>query len=353
MMEDGSPIIAAMTGAPNVLLRYCGANNASVITRTSGGEWDVEEAVTESGTAATGEAGSDYGFVVGYYMGLALDPSGNPAVAYKDVHTGSIMSDDRRRADLEFAWKQGGGWQAYPVDFGEGAGDENQLVFDQQGNPIIAYIVPTENLVNNRQGLWVTRSTDGGTTWDRVRLLGGSLPERPAITVDDGGTLHVLYYNPELGVPTLASLTDPERFEDATQGWTIEVLGDRLFDEGYAPSMKVSPEGHLTVAYYRCTRSNAELGACKVDMDGLIFAWRDTRTDRWTYEEVDTGTNPADVDDADLRNELAFGFCGLEPSLTYNAAGEVIIAYRCEVDDGTRSKRKVSQIKLATRSLLP
>jgi len=353
MTTDGSPVIAAMTGAPNVEVRYCGANNASLITRNAGGGWDIEDAVTESGTAATGEAGSDYGFVVGYHMGLALDPSGNPAVAYKDVHSGSIQSDDRRRADLEFAWKQGNDWQAFPVDFGEGAGDDNQIVFDTDGNPVIAYSIETENLVNLRQGLWVTRSPDGGTTWERVKLIGGKMPERPAITVDDEGTLHVLYYNPELGFPTLATLTDPSNFENVAQGWTIEALGDRLYDEGYAPSMKVSPGGHLTIAYYRCTESDKDLGTCLIDTDGVIFAWRDPGNGEWTYELVDKGTDPGDFDNQDVRNSLAYGFCGQKPSLAFDAAGQALIAYRCEVDDGTGEKRKVSQIKLATRPVLP
>ena len=110
---SGAPTIATMTGTPVAQIRYCGANDVGLYTRGAAGDWPLETAVVDSGQAATGEAASDYGDVVGYWPALAFDPQGNPAVAYKDVHAGGMQSDDFRRADLELAWRRGG-WQALP-----------------------------------------------------------------------------------------------------------------------------------------------------------------------------------------------------------------------------------------------
>jgi len=47
--------------------------------------------------------------VVGFWPALAFDQNGNAAIAYRDVHTGVLQSDDWRRADLELAFGSGGG----------------------------------------------------------------------------------------------------------------------------------------------------------------------------------------------------------------------------------------------------
>ena len=331
---DGTPVIATMTGDPLAEQRYCGVNDVGLMARR-GAAWQTETAVTNSGQARTGEAGSDFGEVVGYYPSLAFDRSGQPAVAYKDVHSGSIQSDDRRRADLELAWRQGGSWRAIPVDYGTGAGNFNKLAFDLQDRPVIAYYVPTESLDMTRQGIWATRSSDAGQTWERVQLYNLSTSERPALAIHpQTGAPHVLYYQARKGYPTLATLTDDDKFGSLAQGWSLEDIGDSRYDEGYSPAIAFSPEGTLAVAYYRCTKSIGTLGDCTSDDDALIFAWRDGQ--EWVREVVDEG----DVG----------GVCGQRPSLTFDADGYAVIAYRCEVEVEGRLQ---SQIKFARRKSLP
>lgn len=330
---NGNPVIATMTGAPLPLQKYCGVNDMGLMTR-QGAMWQTETAVTSSGDAATGEPGSDFGEVVGYFPSLAFDSSGQPAIAYKDVHSGSIQSDDRRRADLELAWRQGNSWRAIPVDFGQGAGNYNQLRFDAQNRPTIAYYMPTESLEQNRQGIWVTRSEDDGATWPRVQLYNQSTSERPSMAIDNDGKPHVVFYHANKGYPSLASLEDAAEFESSSKGWKLQDIGDSRFDEGYSPSMAIGPDGQLAVAYYRCTKSTGTLGDCTTEDDALIFAFEDNG--EWTREVVDEG----DVG----------GYCGSKPSLTFDADGYAVIAYRCEVEaNGTLQ----SQIKLARRKSLP
>jgi hypothetical protein len=327
----GEPQIAAMVGDPVPFPAYCGANDVGLITR-SGGTWTEEVAVATSGQAATGEPGSDYGEVVGYYPTLAYDANGDPAIAYKDVHSGSIQSDDRRRADLELAWRRGGGWDAIPVDFGVGAGNFNQMLFDRSGAPIISYYMPTESLEEARQGIWVTRSGDDGATWDRIQLYSQANTERPAMaTNDETGELHVVYYRSDRGYPVLATLESGGDLTDLANAWTIEDIGDSRYDEGYAPSMAVSPSGRVAVAYYRCTRSADELGDCKTDEDAVVFAWRDG-DGTWEREIVDEGED---------------GFCGEAPSLAFDVGNRPVIAYRCD-EDGQQGV-----IKFAVREALP
>lgn len=330
---NGNPVIAAMTGDPLAMYRYCGVNDMGLLTK-QGNAWQPETAVTNSGQASTGEPGSDFGEVVGYFPSLAFDASGQPAVAYKDVHSGSIQSDDRRRADLELAWRQGNTWRAIPVDFGTGAGDFNQLRFDSQGRPNIAYYVPTESLEQTRQGIWITRSTDDGATWPRVQLYNQATSERPALATAQDGQLHVAYYHAAKGYPALATLKDDAQFESFAQGWSAQDIGDSRYDEGYSPSIAIGPQGQIAVAYYRCTKSTGTLGDCTTEDDALIFAWSDNG--QWTREVVDEG----DVG----------GYCGSSPSLAFDADGYAIIAYRCEVEVEGSLK---PQVKFAKRKSLP
>jgi hypothetical protein len=331
---QGQPVIAAMAGDPQwfELYGYCGANDAALYHREGPESWRVETAVATSNEAATGQPASDFGFVVGYWSTLAFDSQGQPAVAYKDVHAGSIQRDDFARADLEFAHRRGGRWLAEAVDIGSGAGDYNRLIFDEDDVPVIAYYKPTESNIEERIGIWVARQDPQGQGWERVRLFGNGTPEGPdVLRHPQNGGLHVVFYNSRKGAPELATLEDRSRF-GSVAAWQFEDLGDPNFDEGYTPSIAVAPTGELAVAYYRCTRAAARLGDCKDGDDGLIFAWKDG--DEWKREVVDEGGQ---------------GPCGNRPSLSFDGQGRPIIAYRCEtLTDG----QVEAQVKFARRSTL-
>jgi len=331
---DGAPAIAALSGDPlGEPQRYCGANDVGLYTRTGTGTWDVTTAVTSSGQAASGQPGSDFGEVVGYWPSLAFDNDGAPAIAYKDVHSGSIQSDDLRRADLELAWRRGG-WDAIPVVIGKGSGDFNRILFDADNNPYIAYYTPWETTEGSNLGVWMTRSVDGGTTWESVQLFTKGTAQGPDTAFDADGTLHLIFYNSTKGFPQLATLDDPDAFTSVSNGWSLQDLGDSRYDEGYASSIALSPTGALAVAYYRCGRAVNGLGECSAAEDALVFVWRDGAT--WIREVVD--------------NTSDGGQCGQKPSLAFDATGRAVIAYTCEVFvDGALEP----QMKYAIRKALP
>ncbi|MFU8802644.1 MAG: hypothetical protein ACNA8W_02435 [Bradymonadaceae bacterium] len=311
----GVPVIASMAGDPvwRGTFGYCGVNDAALYYREGHENWRIETAVSESNEAATGHGPSDFGYVVGYWPALAFDSAGDPGLAYKDVHSGGLQRDDFGRADLEFARRSGGSWSTVAVDYGGGAGNFNRLIFDQGDVPIIAYYKPTESHLEERLGVWVTRLGDDGETWEQVHLFARGAPEGPDLLVHpDTGDLHVVFYNSRMGNPTLATLGDRAGFESIS-AWDLEDIGDPAFDEGYTPSIAVSPTGELALAYYRCARASDGLGDCKDVNDGLIFAWKDGA--EWKREIVDAGGE---------------GECGRRPALRFDGAGRAIIAYRCE-----------------------
>ncbi len=334
LIHDGSsPMLAAMTGEPllEMVPFYCGVNDVGLWTRSAPGTWSSESVVASSGEAATGDAASDFGEVVGYWPGLARSSSGELAIAYKDVHAGSIQSDDMRRADLELALGQPGSWQNIAVDFGNGGGDYNRVAFDSQGRIYIAYYRATENRQGAGLGVWLTRSSDGGSTWESVQLFGEGTSEGPSLAFAPDGSPMVLFYNSARGFPQLAELKDDAQFASLANGWEVSDVGDSAWDEGYRGTIAQSPNGTLGVAYYRCNKASGTFGDCNPGDDGLVFAYRDRGV--WYHEVVDPGPDN--------------GLCGQYPTLQFDAAGIAHVAYQCE---NTSSGSIVNEVKFATRA---
>jgi hypothetical protein len=332
---DGASAIATLSGEPVVPIRYCGASDVGYYTRAAAGTWSVATAVATSGEAASGEPASDYGDVVGYWPSLAFDSAGQPIIAYKDVHSGSIQSDDFRRADLEVAWRQDGAWRALPVDVGQGAGHFTRLLMDAAGRPVIAAFNPRDDLTTPQRGLWMYRSADDGQSWQRVRIFGGVTTERPSLALDpaDGG-LWVAWYDATDRLPYLAHLPATADFEDA-QAWQIEEIGDHRFNEGEHPSLAFAPDGRLALAYARCARATDAEGECNASVDGAVFALR-AADGSFEREIVDGGSGP--------------GSCGSYPNLAFGADGTAWVAYHCTVFEGGQL---TDEVRLARRKALP
>jgi hypothetical protein len=330
---NSQPILAGMAGDPVVQFRYCGVNDAAIYTRSGQGNWSAETAVQESGEAATGDAASDFGTVIGYWPALAIAANGDIGLAYKDVHAGGIQSDDFRRADLEFAWRRGNSWSPYAVDFGRGGGNFTKMIFDLNNRPIIMHYNPTEDNTGTMAGIWLHRSTDGAE-WDRVQIHNQPTFAGPTLAIDpNNGTLWTAFYNSQLGYPVVGRLEDPTLFTNTNEGWSFEDVGDSRYDEGYGTSIAVNKSGIVGLAYYRCARATAGLSQCNPSDDALIFAYYDGFS--WTLEEVE------------LEGD---GQCGNAPSLAFDANDRPIIVYRCE---DTVDGRLDTQLRFARRSTAP
>lgn len=329
--DDGRAVVATMSGDPiSALNEYCGANDLGILWREGDDDWRHETAVSTSGEAEAGHEASDAGYVVGYWPGLAFDSAGEPAVAYRDVHFGGMQADDFRRADLEFVHRDGGNWRAEPVHWAEGAGQYNQLLFDSEDQPIIAYYTPTESHVEARLGYWVTWRN--GEEWERVQLFNQGNTEAPALLLDEeDDRLHLLFYDSEFGTPRMATLEAWDEFESAS-AWEFTdstEIGDPTYDEGYSPSLAQSPEGTLATAYFRCTRASDGLGDCAASESAVVFSYLDG--DEWTQEVIDSGDSLAT--------------CGNRPTLVFDD-DEPVVAYRCEVAEDDMVS---TEIRLARR----
>lgn len=332
----GEPHIATMSGEPLTgLVKYCGVNDVAVLRKT-GGAWQEEIAVRDSDEAATGDPASDYGAVIGLWPALAFGPSDEAILLYKDIHGGGLQSDDRRRADLEMAIKQGGGWSALPVDMGRGAGDHNEVIIDGQGRTVIAYHIPTEAQVMAQQGIWLKRGALGEelSGADTVQIFNQSSPDGNALLWDaNENRLHVLYHHPTRGYPVWLQQTDDTKFTSLSEGWEDTDIGDSRYDEGYDASLGMSSKNQLLTAYYRCTKASRNVGDCLPEDDALIFKWRDG--DKWVEEVVDLGEDGA--------------LCGMDPELLVGDGDIVSLVYRCEtIDQG----ELITTVKMATRRSL-
>ncbi len=317
---DGTPLLATLTGdallPPTVISAYCGANDAGLYRRTAAG-WALETVVSSSGEAATGEAASDFGDVVGHWPALAVGADGAAFLAYKDVHSGSIQRDDRLRADLELAVRTGGGWRALPVDWGKGAGDFNALAVTADGRPVIAYHNDVED--GAERGLWVA-TVDPDDSVRRVRLYAGAATDGPSVAVHpQSGEVLVAWYDATAGRPMLGRLERLDRL-GSLDAWAVSAIGDPRFDEGYHPRVAVDPvRGHVGVAYYRCVEARLGLGDCEPQADAVVFAW--FIEGAWEREVVARGGD---------------GLCGLSPGLAFDADGLAVVTYGCSrpVGDG-------------------
>ncbi|MCA9543807.1 MAG: hypothetical protein KC613_05435 [Myxococcales bacterium] len=317
---DGTPVLATLTGEalrpPAVISAYCGGHDAGLYRRAPAG-WALETVVQSSDEAATGDAASDFGEVVGQWPGLALGPDGAGFLAYKDVHAGSIQRDDRIRADLELAERGDGGWRALPVDWGKGAGDFNAVAIAPDGRPLIAYHNDVED--SAERGLWVAHvAADGAVT--RARLYEGAATDGPSVAVHpQTGEVLVAWYDANEGRPYLGRLAELGRLADA-DAWALEAIGDPRFDEGYHPRVAVDPQqGYVGVAYYRCVEARLGLGDCEPQADAVVFAW--FIEGEWEREVVASGGS---------------GLCGMDPGLAFDADGLPVVTYACSraVGDG-------------------
>ncbi len=168
---------------------------------------------------------------VGWAQSLALDPSGNPGISYYDANLG----------DLKFARWDGSQWQVEIVDTGNVAGAmgdvgrASSLVFNEEGNPEIAYYDVTDDTLNfavKEGGIWDIRVIDTSAGWDTSLVL------------NTGNTRHIAYYddNP-VGQNDILKYAVSQG-----TGWDVTVA-DNDKDVGSGCSLAVDANGHPGIAY--------------------------------------------------------------------------------------------------------
>ncbi len=123
-----------------------------------------------------------------------------------------------------------------------------QAVVDDAGNLLVVYTVP----VNENRGVYLTRSEDGGNTWqDPVQWFDGAAADwpvvgQPALAISDDGVFNLLVKRPLSPMDSKADLFYL-RSEDAGQTWTEPVqVNDQL--SGWA-QLEAPNSGTLHVVY--------------------------------------------------------------------------------------------------------
>ncbi|MEO0321600.1 MAG: hypothetical protein AAF447_01450 [Myxococcota bacterium] len=323
---DGELAVAGISGElfVNAMNTYCSAHDVALYTPDGAGGWGFETLVEDSGEAPFDGPGANEGFVVGLFPALATNGT-RTFIAYRDIHFGGIQSDDERRADLEAVFLGEG---AVAVDGGRGAGRFMDAAFDGDDRPLVAYVNdfnfnPASGM--SSRGTHAAReNTDG--SWDTV-LLGedDTAPPGPSLWVGDDDVVRVAWQDPEGGKVVVATLTDPERFDELA-GWSFERVGAPGLQDGEAPS-GVTAGGFTAIAYRRCGDAGAT--SCRAADDALVLAWRPSGggADDWSYEVIDEGTN--------------IGPCGLQPSVALDDLDTLWVGYVCKVDVGGTSEDRV------------
>ncbi|HFE66846.1 MAG TPA: hypothetical protein ENJ93_06250 [Chloroflexi bacterium] len=123
-----------------------------------------------------------------------------------------------------------------------------QVLLDDAGNILVVYTVP----VNENRGVYLTRSEDGGNTWqDPALWFDGAAADwpvvgQPALTISDDGVFNLLVKRPLSPMDSQADLFYL-RSEDAGQTWTEPVqVNDQL--SGWA-QLEAPNSGALHVVY--------------------------------------------------------------------------------------------------------
>jgi len=258
----GEPVLA-YTGGPSAQFR-CGASDL-LLASVSGGILGTPRTIAadsqSSGMPLDQQANCtqevcNTGDATGYWPALALEPSGNLAVAFRDLHFG-FADTDFNNSDVEFA-RGDDGYSIFTADVARGGGSYIRLGFSPAGKA--AFVHYNEHL----PAIWLDHETDQG--WESKQLFVGTIREQIGFAVSSQG-LHALAYFDD----ARQLLAYSESSDGST--WTAAEDVDRDGVTGYYPSLAFDDNGNPAIAYYRCNDYGVGQG-CDMNKDGLYWARR-------------------------------------------------------------------------------
>jgi hypothetical protein len=186
----------------------------------------------------------------GKFNSVALDSAGHPHIAYSHVALG----------DLLYAAWDGSHWTLGDADsrrtHGDYVGIGNSIALDGSGNPHIAYVDSTKNLVKYtvfRDGRWKTEVVD--------HLLSRGEVDHVSLKVDKLDRPHVAYYDGGSGILKYASRDE--------KGWTTEII-DSSGNAGKYPSLCLDRDNQPYVAYYSVDTSSLSIAHTGASTDAAI-----------------------------------------------------------------------------------
>lgn len=279
------------------------------------GTWTERIAVRTSNQAATGNALSDGGWLVGLNPSMVF--SGNQAlVAYRDGHRGNVGRQDWEASDLELAVGGPTTWQHRMVTPGgddkQGFGGHLSLIMAGTQPAVVHDTAPEAALASGSDVVFQRRNADG-TTWTRpvkVQQVGNTqLGASMAYDATVGFGIAVLSRTDNR--LTYIDCAETTATKCAAAGdWSTP---DPVYNSGtggWYPSLAFDPVNHEpSIAYYICAlESGRNDTSCNTGDDKLVVATRVGGV-RWNEELVDAGG-------------------GWSPKLAYLSNGKRIVLYR-------------------------
>ena len=274
--NTGEPMLA-YTGGPSANMR-CGASDM-LLASVSGGTLGAPSTIAANSAATAtppmppDQAAScaaqnvcNVGDATGYWPALARDPSGDLAVAFRDLHFG-FADADFNKSDVEFA-RSADGYAIFTADVARGGGSYIRLGFSPAGNAAIVHY----NM--SQPAIWLDHQTAQG--WESKQLFVGNIREQIGFAVSSQG-LHALAYFDD----ARQLLAYSESGDGST--WTAAEDVDRDGVTGYYPSLAFDDDGNPAIAYYRCGDYGVGEG-CDMDKDGLYLARR--RAGTWDIQKI-------------------------------------------------------------------
>ena len=330
--QGETPHIVAMSGEVEpTRLNYCGVNDLFLFTK-NGGAWTRDLVVRDSGEtpadSCMAPSASTYGWVVGMYPALAISPTGQFAVAWRDIHSAATLQrDDLARSDLEASIGGPGNWPKEMIDCGTAAGDYTTLAWEPSGGLVGSWYTDIRAGAGEqaREGTWVGRRAQ--PAWEEYRLSQGKSGPRTSMAVAPDGTIGVTWYEDQM--LKYAFVAPGRPLSEAV----VEIASHISDNSGMYSSLAYTADSIPIVAHYRCNRYLPDNPGCDTVEDGPVWSWREDGV--W------------DTDDIEPSNDEYS--CGDNTQIAVRPDGSIVAVYSCQVyEDDTQPFN--STLRLAWRS---
>lgn len=313
---SGQPAIAYLGGGRDDSTFWY-QSDLAVAYRNSNGTWTERVVATQSGQAATGNALSDGGFLVGLNPSIVF--SGNQAiVAYRDGHRGQFGRQDWESSDLEVAIGGPTTWQYRMVKPGgddkQGWGGHIGLIMAGNQPAVVHDKAPESALASGTDVIFQRRNADGVTWTAPVRVQDVPNTQLGASMAYDATV--------GFGIAVLNKANDALTYVECDEGtatrcaaaadWSTPDPVYNVGTGGWYPSLAFDPVNHEpSIAYYVCALEPGRNDtSCNTGDDELVVSTRIGGI--WRESLVDAGG-------------------GWSPKLAYLSNGKRVVLYRAPV----------------------
>ncbi|MBL8952349.1 MAG: hypothetical protein JNK82_16335 [Myxococcaceae bacterium] len=290
----GEPAVAYLGGgSDNVFFWF--NSDAELATRTGGTTWtNGIIGATNGNQTFCGDRVSDVdGPVVGLYPAIRYDSTGLLTWCYRDVHNGQFPQQDWAGSDLECirgtppavaasreCTKAGGPMKDAP-------GGHNQMLMINDV-PYVFYDKVLGGADTSGQDVNYVSRTGPGGTWTAPRQV------LSVAGTQQGAS--VAYDSEEgIGVAVVDVADNVLRYVRKSVAAPNFDAADTVYGEGtggWYPSLAMDPAFHEpAISFYVCSdRQFANVSQCKAELDEVRVAQRNSVSNQWNIETVDTST---------------------------------------------------------------